>query len=242
MNNHAPWFYAAALDESAAAVLLTEEEARHVMAARRLVVGDTVCVTNGRGLVACGVITSASNRPPEVAVSIAEIQKLPPGIPVHLASALPKGDRQKTMLDMATQAGMQIFTPLRCERSIAAPGKNAAERWQRVTIESSKQCRRAWLPEIRPEAALADFLDAQSSGAQLFLASADGVSVSDLPQAAMNQELVILVGPEGGFTSDELILIHGHCRGEVRLAPSVLRTETAAVLGVALLGQLSNRQ
>ena len=239
MKNQAPWFYAEDLEESATSILLEEDEARHVMAARRLTTGDSVCITNGRGLVACGVIESVSNRPPRVTVKLDESRSLSPGPRIHLATALPKGDRQKTMLDMATQTGMAIFSPLHCERSVASLGKNATERWQRVTIESSKQCRRAWLPEIRQEMSLADFLASIASATQVFLAGADGIDPGDLPRPAIGEEQIVLVGPEGGFTEDELGLIRKYCRSEIRLAPTVLRTETAAVLGVAMLSQLA---
>lgn len=241
MNTQAPWFYSSGLSESATSIVLAEEEARHAMAARRLGTGDAVCITNGRGLVACGVVENIGNRPPQVTVTLHEWQTLSRGPVVHLASALPKGDRQKTMLDMATQAGMGVFTPLRCERSVASSGKNAIERWQRVTIESSKQCRRAWLPELNTETPLEDFLRAVSPKTQIFLASPTGTSPIELSQKIMHEELVILVGPEGGFTGPELDRIRGRSSLEIRLAPTVLRTETAAVLGVGLLSQLQSR-
>jgi len=237
MNNQAPWFYAADLDENASSIVLNEEESRHVMAARRLEAGDAICITNGRGLVACGVIGGVTSRPPRVTVDVSEIQSVPTGPMVHLASALPKGDRQKTMLDMATQAGIAVFTPVHCERSVASSGKNAIERWQRVVIESSKQCRRAWLPELKNEVSLTAFLHSLSPNAQLFLASAEGPP--GLPDAQASEELVVLVGPEGGFTGAELDAIRARCQGEIKLAPNVLRTETAAVLGVAFLSQLA---
>jgi len=237
MNNQAPWFYSADLDENVNSIVLNDEESRHVIAARRLEAGDAICITNGRGLVACGVIGSVSSRPLRVTVDVNEIHSVPPGPSIHLASALPKGDRQKMMLDMATQAGMAVFTPVHCERSVASSGKNAIERWQRVAIESSKQCRRVWLPELKNEVPLTEFLHSLSPNAQLFLASAEGPA--GLPDTEASEELVVLVGPEGGFTGAELDAIRARCRGEVRLAPNVLRTETAAVLGVAYLSQLA---
>lgn len=242
VNRQAPWFYSSTLSESVSEVILTDDEARHVVAARRLDVGDAVCITNGQGLVACGVIDSVSNRPPRVSITLSERQLLPPGPRIHLASALPKGDRQKTMLDMATQAGLGTFTPLSCERSVASPGKNAGDRWRRVVIESSKQCRRAWLPEIRSELTLTDFLSTVSSTAEVFVASAEGVAPGTLPYQRGDHECVVLVGPEGGFSDIELLAIQKSGCSEIRLAPNVLRTETAAVLAVAVLNQLASAE
>lgn len=231
-------FYLDGLNTQETSIVLTGDEAKHAVAVRRLKQGEEVSITNGRGLTGFGKVTESKMRPPRLSLSIDRFETEMKKVHIHLAAALPKGDRQRVMLDMATQAGMDCFTPLISQRTVSKEGKHAVEKWQRICLEAMKQSRRSWMPVVQSAASLKDFLDSVSSTAQIFVASISGKTVRQLPSADPGAEVVILVGPEGGFTDSELTLIQKAGAIELSLGQAVLRTETAAVLATAMIASL----
>jgi len=228
-------FYKADLDETTGNVVLEGEEAHHAATVRRVRIGEEMSLTNGAGLMCHGKVVAIDNKPPSVTVSVNSCERQPRPARIHLAAALPKGDRQRTMLDMATQVGMDCFTPLSCERSVSKEGGNASERWRKIMLEAMKQSRRAWLPEIRPSMDLPGLIEALPENTLLLLASGDGQPAAELVVPAMVGEVLLLVGPEGGFTAAEREQIARAGAVTVSLVNSVLRTETAAVLATGLV-------
>jgi len=119
-------------------VSLSEEEARHANMARRLQVGSDVCLLNGKGSVAYGHFVELSKKIGHVKIDkVVNHEK--PRSSIRIASAIPKGDRQKVMLDMLTQSGVTEFIPLNCEFSSAPISAKQVEKWQRIVIEACKQ-------------------------------------------------------------------------------------------------------
>ncbi|OGI44174.1 MAG: hypothetical protein A2V92_04650, partial [Candidatus Muproteobacteria bacterium RBG_16_65_31] len=167
----------------------------------------------------------------EIALRVEERRtEPPPKPPIHLACALPKGDRQAVLLDMATQLGMAGFTPLLCERSVVKPVGGALGRWRRICLEACKQSRRLHLPEIREAATPAEAAArAAAEGARIWIAHPSGgpASCNDAAHAAPG--IVLLIGPEGGFTEKEVAQALSHGARPVSLGPAILRIETAAV-------------
>jgi len=234
-------FYKADLDETTGSVVLDGEEAHHVATVRRVRSGEEISLTNGAGLMCHAKVDAIDNKPPAVTISVTSCERQPRPVRIHLAAALPKGDRQRTMLDMATQAGMDCFTPLSCERSVSKESGNASERWRKIAMEAMKQSRRAWLPDIRPSMVLADLVGTLPENVLLLLASGDGRPATELAIPANVKEVVILVGPEGGFTDAEVGRIQAAGAIAVSLVESVLRTETAAVLATGLVASSIQR-
>jgi 16S rRNA (uracil1498-N3)-methyltransferase len=227
-----PAFFCHELPAAGATTRLRDEEARHATAARRLKAGDVLWLFDGRGAVARARFQSLQDRGREVEVMIEERHQVAAaGAAIHLACAVPKGDRASVMLDMATQLGVTDFTPLLCEHSVVKPGDSSLERLRRVALEACKQSRRAWLPTIHAPAALDDVLAAP--GAK-WIAHPDGESANKLAQA-LREPLTILIGPEGGFTEAELALAASRGATRVALGANILRVETAAVMLVGLV-------
>jgi 16S rRNA (uracil1498-N3)-methyltransferase len=224
-----PWFYHPHALESGCRVQMDADEARHASGARRLRVEQVVCLFDGRGTVAEGRIAVIGDRGRVVEVEIDAVRCVDPAAPaLHLASALPKGDRQAVLLDMATQLGVASFTPLLCEHGVAMPGGHAVERWRRICVEACKQSRRAQVPEIRPAASVADLM--QTAQAPVWLAHVGGESPAVLFDSADPPPVVtILIGPEGGFTFEEVAQAQSAGAIVVGLGDGILRIETAAV-------------
>ena len=234
-------FYFPELEESDKTVTLLGEEARHAVAVRRIRVGEEISITNGRGLIASCDVVSIANKPPSLELSIRQVNVNPAPRRVHLAAAMPKGDRQRVLLDMVTQVGISEFTPLLCERSVGKENEKAQERWQRVCLEAMKQSRRAWLPNVNPSMELAAFIESLSEDQVLCCASANGEDVLGMTGIEPEAGIAIVVGPEGGFTENEIGYLQKAGALNFNLGDGVLRTETAAVVAAAFIRLLHSK-
>lgn len=225
-----PFFYCPSLNETNGNATLTGHEVRHAGGARRLRPGDRVTLFNGHGLTAAAELVAIRERGLIADFHIRERHHQPPPRPgIHLACALPKGDRLSTLLDMGTQLGMTSFTPLMCEHSVVRLGAAAPERWQRICLEACKQSRRVWLPELLPAADPATVArEAAAQGALVWIAHPDGQPLGPgLPNDRRDQWF--LIGPEGGFTATEIAASESIGARRVGLGEGILRIETAAL-------------
>jgi 16S rRNA (uracil1498-N3)-methyltransferase len=231
-----PLFYSEQLAEPGATLQLTGDEARHAAASRRLHDGDTLWLFDGHGGIARATLRRVTARGQTLELRIEERRTEPTPRPaIHLACALPKGDRQQVLLDMATQLGMTRFTPLDCARSVVKSSANSPARWRKICLEACKQSRRPYLPAIEASSTLPDVVRrAAAEGSQAWLAhpAAQAVSVT----AAVNQQVndvTLLIGPEGGFMQAEMEQAVAAGARPLSLGSSILRIETAAVALVA---------
>jgi len=206
---------------------LSEDETRHASHARRLRSGDVLWLFDGRGNLARATLKNDRGRSLEALVT--EHRRAPALQPaIHLACALPKGDRASVLLDMVTQLGVASFTPLLCERSVVDPGEGTLERLRRICLEACKQSRRVYLPEVHAPAKFADVL--ARDGAK-WIAHPAGKPVGSFSSAP--QPLTLLIGPEGGFTPEEIEDATQAGAECVALGSTILRIEAAAVALVA---------
>ena len=213
-------------------ITLTGKEAWHALGVRRLNVGDSIRLIDGMGNVALARVENLEGRN-QASLSVAKVDHFPPQEPnIVLATAIAKGDRQSTLLDMATQLGISAWQPLQCQRSVSKPGKNSYERWQRICLEACKQSGAAWLPELLPVAIPEEIAKAAcAEGREALLAHPDGESMSIISDT----DKVLMVGPEGGFTDEEVKRIVATGARKVSLGQNILRIETAAVSLLARL-------
>jgi 16S rRNA (uracil1498-N3)-methyltransferase len=225
-------FYLAAPPQAGRAALVGDE-ARHLSRVLRARIGDEVRVFDGRGgewiarVAAIGRDDVALDLGPPVPGRPA------PGRSLTLAVALPKGDRQKWLVEKLTELGVARLVPLLTARGVAEATPSAVERLHRGVIEACKQCGRNTLMEIGEPTTL-ESLAARHPDARRLIAHPDG---EPLPGgcAAATQAIVAAVGPEGGFTDDELAAAAQHAFSRVSLGPLILRIETAAIALAARL-------
>lgn len=228
-----PAFFADAIPGITGAVRLDREESHHATAVLRLHAGAEIRLLDGKGALARARVIGIAGTCVEC--EVLERDTRPRRFPrIHLGSALPKGERQNILLDMATQLGMASFTPLACARGVAAAGASAHRRWERVCRSACKQALEPYLPDLRAEREPVEFVRTLSAtGAPVLLADRDGDAVATIDTSAT--ELGLLVGPEGGFTEGERAAILAAGARPLRLAAHVLRVETAVVAGLAIL-------
>lgn len=158
----------------------------------------------------------------------APIEASPSARTLTLAVALPKGDRQKWMVEKLTELGCTRLVPLVTTRGVAEATPGAVQRLMRSSIEACKQCGRTTLLEIAAPVPIAEVLSQRDAATLALVADPEGEPLG--PTLAGHAGAILaLVGPEGGFTAEELALaIAAGCR-RVSLGPHVLRVETAAI-------------
>lgn len=227
-----PTFYLKEGFSADSLITLSGKEAWHALGVRRLDVGDSIRLIDGKGNIAHARVETLEGRN-KASLSVGEVEHIPPQTPnIILATAIAKGDRQSTLLDMATQLGISAWQPLQCHRSVSKVGKNSFERWQRICLEACKQSGTAWLPHLLPVAKPEDVAKAASAeGREVLLAHPDGESM----YVTNNKDKCLMVGPEGGFTDEEVKRIVDAGARKISLGQNILRIETAAVSLVARL-------
>ena len=217
--------------------VLAGDEARHVSRVLRAQVGDEVVLFDGKGNQWPARVAAIGRDRVELDADEprAAVPALEPRL--TLAVALPKGERQKWMVEKLTELGVHRLVPLETVRGVAEATPAAQARLERVVIEACKQCGRNTLMEIGTGRTLAHFLTNLPHGAHIVIAHPDprGMPLDATLVQPAAKEVIALVGPEGGFTFEELAA--AECAGVIRvsLGPHILRVETAAIALAARL-------
>ena len=203
----------------------------------RLKVGDAVELFDDQGAMARATVVSCQ---PLLVVQVEKLEAATQSSELIVASALPKGARCDWMIEKLSELGVARFVPLRTARSVVLPeGKSKAQRWQRLAVESAKQSRRAGVMQIDE---LTDLPQALAVAPHRIYLSPDP-GAPPLAGAPLQWPLMLLVGPEGGWTAEEIELFRGKDAMSARLTDTILRTETAAVAGAVVVAsqRLANR-
>jgi 16S rRNA (uracil1498-N3)-methyltransferase len=219
-------------------VVLDGDEGRHAATVRRMRVGEMVVLSDGAGTSATCTVTEAGKA--TLTLHIESIGYAERPVPhVTVVQAIPKGDRGELAVEMLTEIDVDRIVPWAASRSVAVwRGDRAAKslaKWRSTARAASKQARRSWLPEVTEQADTTDVVE--------LLQQADLAVVlhetAQLPLAALQLEdverIVVVVGPEGGLTDDELAAFSDAGGEVVHLGSSVLRTSTAGVAAATAL-------
>ena len=205
------------------------EEARHALRARRLSRGNEICLFDGRGTLVTGVIIETGRDSLKVHADEATFHEIP--LPrVHVLAAAPKGERAERMVEGLSQVAAAEFTCLSSERSVVHPRQTRIDRWRRNAVEAAKQCKRTHLLQINDPVKLTDYL-AENDKDNYFVLDASGIPY----RAGGAENITLFVGPEGGWSQTELSMFRDAGTGIISLGPHIMRVETAAVVGTALI-------
>ena len=216
---------------------ITGDEAHHAVVVRRLRVGERVMVVDGRGTVATATISDTGKREFSLVVDQLAVQD-EPSPSVTVVQAIPKGDRGELAVEVLTEIGVATIVPWAAARSVAVWKGERAEkshaRWTSTAREAAKQARRAWFPDVAPMATTAQVETIVSGSDMTVVLHEEATATFDsLPAVVGN--VVLIVGPEGGLTEEEVATFEGRGAVSVRLGAEVLRTSTAGVAAVAAL-------
>lgn len=214
------------------------DEARHAVVVRRITVGEHVALTDGVGTTAaCEVLTTAKGTLSARVLEVTFVERETPRLVV--VQAIPKGDRGELAVEMLTEVGVDEIVPWAASRSVAVwRGDRAAKslsKWRATAREAAKQARRSWFPSVAEMASTQDVVALlERASLPVVLHEAASGPMSDLPVLGRG-EIVIVVGPEGGISDEELAAFADVGAEAVRLGSSVLRTSTAGVAAAAAL-------
>lgn len=219
-------------------VTVEGDEAHHAVAVRRLRVGEQVVLTDGRGTSARGVVTSTGKR--VFAVEVEDLTRHErPEPEVVVVQAIPKGDRGELAVEVLTEIGVATIVPWAASRSVAVwKGERATKslaRWRSTAREAAKQARRSWHPEVTEPASTADvavLVEAADLAVVLHEEATSSLAALAVPPTG---RIVVVVGPEGGLSEDEVAAFVAAGAVSVRLGSEVLRTSTAGLAAVSAL-------
>jgi 16S rRNA (uracil1498-N3)-methyltransferase len=213
--------------------------ARHLRDVLRLTAGMEVEVFDDAGAVASATITRCDEA---VIVNIDAISAPADANAreITIAAAVPKGERADWMIEKLSELGCARFIPLATARSIVLPeGRNKKERWMRIATESARQSRRRGVMRIDELTRLEDLLRRDAQATFYLSTASDAPSILEHLQS---DRLMLLVGPEGGWTAEEIVAFAQHQITGVRLTETILRVETAAVAAAAIASVSSIRR
>jgi 16S rRNA (uracil1498-N3)-methyltransferase len=215
--------------------VLAGDEARHLSRVLRGQPGDEVVVFAGTGVEWPARIVRVARDEVELVLGAPQTEPLRAGPRITLAVALPKGERQKWLVEKLTELGVDRLVPLVTTRGVAEATAAARGRLERGVIEACKQCGRNRLMEIGPPQTIAAVLTAVATAGRAVMADPHAPPLDAATLTADGREIVGLVGPEGGFTSDEIATAAQAGAIRVGLGSHVLRVETAAIALAARL-------
>ena len=226
------------------ACALAPSQAHHALRVLRLKRGDPVTLFNGDGAEYASVVVEANRDRVALDVTARESRDREAPFAVTLAQVVSSGERMDYTIQKAVELGVAAIQPLEARRSVVRLSAERAVRrvqhWQGVAIAACEQCGRNRVPSVLPLAQFDGFLATRGSvkdeEQRVLLSPRAPLRLSELDPP--RGSLVMLSGPEGGFTPDEARAAETAGFLPVRLGPRVLRTETAAVAALAAMQAL----
>ncbi|MDO9573492.1 MAG: 16S rRNA (uracil(1498)-N(3))-methyltransferase [Candidatus Contubernalis sp.] len=230
------------INEEEGTAVIRGEPVKHIGRVLRMGKGDSLVLADGRGFSYLGTIAKVDKD----AVQVDIIEKLSrnaePPIQVILAQALAKGEKMDLVVQKSTELGVQEIIPFICRRSVVKVSPENAQRkvqrWQKIAKGAAEQSHRDRIPNIKEIASLDNLLSqAQDVDLLLFLWEQEkqmGIKEVLKAQGEVHR-VMLLVGPEGGFTEEEAELAKSRGAIPVSLGPRILRTETAACAAVTMV-------
>jgi len=219
-------------------VTLDGPEGHHAVSVRRIRVGEQIALTDGAGTTAVVTVTSTGKKSLEGTVE--SVSTSAPEAPrVVVVQAIPKGERGELAVEMLTEVGVDAIVPWAAARSVAVWKGERAEKslakWRSAAREAAKQARRSWFPEVTEVASTEDVAALLAkAGVPVVLHEAASGPLANIPIPG-RAEIVIVVGPEGGISDEELAAFAAVGAEPVRMGTSVLRSSTAGVAAAAAL-------
>lgn len=217
---------------------LTGDEAKHAAQVMRVRRGERITVFDGAGRSAPAEVTDVSKS--EVRLKLGEVIAKPPLVPaIHLVQAVPKGKTMDLIVQKAVELGVSSIQPVISRRTVVQvddedAGRKAAK-WQRVALEACKQCGQDLMPVVQPPLSFDEWLRKGSEGLKVVASLYPGARPLKeiFREAGKPGDIVLLVGPEGDFTSEELKSVTMSGFHPASLGNIILRAETAAFFAIS---------
>jgi 16S rRNA (uracil1498-N3)-methyltransferase len=219
---------------TATTAALTGDQAIHLARVLRAETGQIYDIVAG-GFLHRAEITRVAES--EVLFTLHEELEADAALPLHLLLAIFKFDHFEWAIEKATELGVARITPVlarRTEKHLAQAAVKRVERWRRIALEASKQSRRTEIPAIGDPIALKLALDQETAGSRILLSETEQTTSLATALQSPAESVALAIGPEGGWTPEEMTLFTTHEWRHVTLGPRILRAETAAIAAIAI--------
>ncbi len=203
-------------------------------------VGSLITLTDSEGDHFRGRVVSLSKEAASILIFDAFPSPTESSLEVILLQALPEKERMELIIQKSTELGVSAIVPFKSEQSISLEEREAkqkkAHRWQEIAVKAVQQSRRAKIPRVEPYHSFQEALDlCGKEGLKILLWEKEGESLRRILRKIRPQKVYVMVGPEGGFREEEVVLAKNKGFVPVKLGQRILRTETAAITLVGIL-------
>jgi 16S rRNA (uracil1498-N3)-methyltransferase len=226
--------------EGETAALTDSAQLHHLKDVLRLKVNDGVNISDGEGNSYSGVITAIGKKQAEIRVTLKKLAS-GPSLKLTVACAIPKGSRMDEVIDHLTQLGVVRIIPLRTERGVvkldSAGAASRPERWRKIARSAAQQSRQSRITIVEPMTQFKDVvLNAQDYDLKLIPhLSGERKPIKDVIAGASPKSIIVLIGPEGDFSPEEVALALHNGFIAVSLGDTVLRVATAAIAAASYI-------
>lgn len=218
------------------------ETVAHHLHVLRMQPGDALTLFDGRGGQYAATLADIGKRRASATIRSHEAVEVELPYALTLAQGLPEGSKMDWIIEKAVELGVARIEPLAAQRSVVRLSGERAEKrhlhWEGVIVAASEQCGRNRLAQLAPVAEVGRWLAAPSPAPRILLSPRADQSLAAWAQARPPQALTLMVGPEGGFSREEEDAALAAGALALSVGPRVLRTETAALAALAMLGGL----
>lgn len=234
-----PFFFSAELSQNTKTLLLDEAVSKHAILVLRMQVGEALQLVNGKGLLAKAIIVKADKRNTQVEIQTLSFEPLALKRQAIAISLVKNAARFEWFLEKATEIGITEIIPLICQRTERQLFKK--ERWEQILVSAMLQSQQVWMPILHEPVILKKWLENDSLISskpyqQKFVAHCLPESKTELSAVLQKEkDALILIGPEGDFTKEEIDLAIKNNFIPVALGNTRLRTETAGMVAATML-------
>ncbi len=235
--------------KTGAVVSLSKDDAAHAARVLRLEPGDSIIVCDGLGYEYEARLERVRPKESTAVIESGRLSPAEPSVELTLVQGIAKGSKMDFVVQKAVEVGVSRIVPLNSDRTVVrldeAKADARVERWQRIAYEAAKQSGRARIPSVAPVHSWDElwrrddlgvvFVPWEGEGSQRLLEMVRAVVPAAPVSAATRVQLTLIIGPEGGFTPEEIDAAQRHGAHPVTLGPRILRTETAGLIAAALV-------
>ena len=222
-------------------IVMDDFAAHHALKVMRLKNNDQLILFNGDGLDYTGQVISISKRQVEVSIKSKKIIESESNLRVILLQALTSSEKMDLIIQKTTELGISEIQPIICERSIVKIKNDKIQKkilhWRQVSIAACEQCGRAKIPKIHEPENIIKYLEkiTKSNNETKIILSPDATQSLNKVSPNIEQDIKVLIGPEGDFTKQELEFAIKKGFLSIKIGPRILRTETAPISILSIL-------
>lgn len=226
------------LPQPGSEVTLGGDEGRHAAVVRRIAPGEEILLADGQGRAVVGEVTAADRSGLRLRV-LEQVTVESSGPRITLVQALAKGDRGELAVEMATEVGVAEILAWQASRSIVKwtgeRGEKSRRKWESTAREATKQSRRLQIPVVEGPVTTRQLVQRAMAADRVLILHEDAVVNLSEVECPSTGEVLVIVGPEGGISPDELDQLTAAGGTPVRISDGVLRTSTAGVVAISAL-------